>query len=92
VARREERTEEFRRTLEDAGLLAHLPAETAGAVVALVRTLASSTTWFVFRDQHGIEGERAGRVAAWAVQLLMDELRAGGGPALEEAPSPAVRA
>ncbi len=88
VARRDERTEEFRAVLEGDGLLAHVPGEEAEAVVALIRTLASSNTWYLFRHERGIDGERSGRVVAWAMRILLDELRAGGGPELGEAPGP----
>lgn len=82
VDRRDERTEEFRRALAADGTLAHLSEDDAEAVTALVRTLASSNTWFLFRHQHGIGGDRAGRVVAWALQTLIEELWSGGGPQL----------
>ncbi len=80
VDRRDERTEEFRRTLAAGGTLTHLSEDDAKAVTAVVRTLASSNTWFQFRHQHGIEGGRSGRVVAWALRTLIEELRSGGGP------------
>lgn len=80
VDRRDERTEEFRRTLAAGGALGRLAEDDADAVVALIRTLASSNTWFQFRHQHGIDGDRAGRTVAWALRTLIAELRAGGGP------------
>lgn len=86
VARRHERTEEFRRALEDSGVLAHLPDADAETVTALIRTVASSNTWFLFRHQHGIDGNRAGRAVAWALQTLIEELRSGGGPQLDAGP------
>ncbi len=64
------------------GLTAHLSADDAELVVALVRTLASSNTWFLFRHERGIGGERAGRVVAWALDTLLTELRRGGGPGM----------
>lgn len=80
VPRRDERTEEFREVLTGDGLTDHLSADDAELVVALVRTLASSNTWFVFRHERGIGGERAGRAVAWALDTLLSELRRGGGP------------
>ena len=80
VPRREERTDEFREMLHDDGLLEHLDGDTAEAVVALIRTLASSNTWFVFRNERGIDGQRGAAVVAWALRTLLAELRRGGGP------------
>lgn len=80
VPRRDERTEEFREVLAGDGLIDHLSADDAELVVALVRTLASSNTWFVFRHERGIGGGRAGRAIAWALETLLSELRDGGGP------------
>lgn len=80
VARRDERTEEFRRALEAGGVLAHLSEADAEVVTALIRTIASSNAWFLFRHQHDIDGSRAGRAVAWALRTLIDELRSGGGP------------
>lgn len=83
VPRRDERTEEFREVMTGDGLTDHLSADDAELVVALVRTLASSNTWFVFRHERGIGGERAGRAVAWALDTLLSELRHGGGPGTE---------
>lgn len=83
VRRRDERTDEFREVLAHDGLLDHLPDRDAELAVALVRTLASSNTWFVFRHERGMDGDRAGRGVAWALRTLLDELRRGGGPGTE---------
>lgn len=80
VTRRQERTHEFRRALDASEALTHLPESEAAAITALIRTLASSDTWFQFRHQHDLDGERAGRVVAWALRTLIEELKSGGGP------------
>lgn len=85
VRRRQERTGEFRQVLEEGSVTAHLAPREAEAVIALIRILASSNTWFLFRHQHDIDGERAGAVVAWALCVLLDELRGGGGPDGERA-------
>lgn len=86
VARRDERTEEFRRALDASGVLAHLSEADAEVVTALIRTIASSNTWFLFRHQHDIDGEQAGPAVAWALQTLIGDLRSGGGPQLDARP------
>lgn len=86
VARRDERTEEFRQTLEAGDVLAHLSEGDAEVVTALIRTIATSNTWFLFRHEHDIDGERAGRAVAWALRTLIEELRSGGGPQLDARP------
>ncbi|MDX1619969.1 MAG: TetR/AcrR family transcriptional regulator [Nitriliruptorales bacterium] len=83
VARRDERTGEFRAALEASGTLDHLAEDDADVVTALIRTIASSNSWFLFRHLHGVDGERAGRAVAWALQTLIEELRSGGGPQLD---------
>lgn len=87
VSRRDERTEEFRRALDRSGLLAHLSDADAELVTALIRTIASSNAWFLFRHEHGIDGQRAGRAVAWALRTLIEELRAGGGPQPDARPT-----
>lgn len=80
VSRRDERTRAFRRVLDRADLTGHLSEEEASQVTALVRTLASSNTWFLFRTEHDVDGVTAGRVVAWALETLLADLRVGGGP------------
>ncbi len=63
-----------------AGAVAQLDADTAGAVVALLRALGSSRTWFVLTREFGLDTAAAAEVTGWAVRRLIDDLRAGGGP------------
>lgn len=88
IERREERTREFREALDRADLTAHLSEAEAEVVSALIRTIASSNSWFLFRHEHGIDGQRAGRAVAWALELLIEELRAGGGPGIDRSGQP----
>lgn len=62
-----ERTERFR------GLFApHLEGlEDPEAVFAVIRHLMSAVTWWVLRDEFGLEGERAGRAVATVVQAVL---------------------
>jgi AcrR family transcriptional regulator len=50
------------------------PAERRRAL-AVVYLLVSAPAWQAMRDQWELEGEEAGRAAAWAVRVLTDELR-----------------
>jgi AcrR family transcriptional regulator len=50
------------------------PAERARAL-ALVYLLVSAPAWQAMRDQWGLDGVEAGKAAAWAVGVLVDELR-----------------
>jgi AcrR family transcriptional regulator len=50
------------------------PDERARAL-AVVYLLVSAPAWQAMRDQWGIDGDEAGEAAAWAVRVLIDELR-----------------
>jgi AcrR family transcriptional regulator len=50
------------------------PAERRRAL-AVVYLLVSAPAWQAMRDQWDMEGEEAGKAAAWAVRVLTDELR-----------------
>lgn len=67
--RHDERTDEFRRALEDE--LADVPDEVADEVFAVVRHLVSSLTWFVLRDEFGLPGADAGRAVARAIEAIV---------------------
>jgi AcrR family transcriptional regulator len=59
----------MREVTEDLG-----PAERRRAL-AVVYLLVSAPAWQAMRDQWDLEGEEAGKAAAWAVRVLTDELR-----------------
>lgn len=44
-------------------------------VLAVIYLLVSAPAWQAMRDQWGLDGEEAGKGAAWAVRILTDELR-----------------
>ena len=69
------RTHEYVRLLDD--VTAHLDPAEREAVNALMRLLISSRCWRTMREDHGIEGDRAGQVTTWAVETLVESLRSG---------------
>ncbi|MDX1511572.1 MAG: TetR/AcrR family transcriptional regulator [Nitriliruptorales bacterium] len=75
---RRRRTEDLRANIQDA--LDHLDPATAEAVMAVIRTLGSSTTWFAVRRDHDVDMQEARRATVWAMATLLADLRAGGGP------------
>ncbi len=79
---RKKNTRVVQRTL--APLTAHLAAEEAEAVAILIRSIAGSFMWFHLTDEHGLDPERTTRLVVWAVQALIDSLRAGNGPGRPE--------
>jgi AcrR family transcriptional regulator len=58
----------------------HLPPDIAEAVGAVIHQLGSTRMWFALRQEEGVEGEPSAEAAAWAVETLIAELRAGRGP------------
>lgn len=44
-------------------------------VLAVIYLLVSAPAWQAMREQWELEGEEAGKAAAWAVRVLTDELR-----------------
>jgi AcrR family transcriptional regulator len=50
------------------------PAERQRAL-AVIYLLVSAPAWQAMRDQWDLEGQEAGKAAAWAVRVLTDELR-----------------
>ncbi len=76
----EGRTAIFREYLSDT--LDGLPEEKADTVFAVCRHLISAQTWFVLRDEFGLDGKTAGRAVAQAVRAFLREVGeegAGGG-------------
>lgn len=65
----DERTDTFRRSLADD--LAGLPADDQDTTFAVVRHLASATTWFVLREEFGLSGREAGEAVARAVAAIL---------------------
>jgi AcrR family transcriptional regulator len=44
-------------------------------ILAVIYLLVSAPAWQAMRDQWELEGQEAGKAAAWAVRVLTDELR-----------------
>ena len=52
-----------------------LAPEERQRALAAVYLLVSAPGWHAMKDQWGLDGEEAGKAAAWAVSVLLDELR-----------------
>ena len=63
---------------------ADLDPKLAEAVVWTIRTLWSHKTWSVYYEEAGVDSLHSGTVAAWAVELIVEALREGRGPTLDE--------
>src|SRR5262245_37544319 len=76
---RRRRKGQQRRVIEDLlrPLTAHLDPELARGVLALVNLLGSSSTYLDLRDDWQLAPTEAARAAAWAVGVLLAELRRG---------------
>jgi uncharacterized protein YfaT (DUF1175 family) len=56
-------------------LTAGLSERQRARALGVVYLLVSAPAWQAMRDQWGLDGEEAGKAAAWAVRVLIDELR-----------------
>jgi AcrR family transcriptional regulator len=70
---RRRRQREFKRAMGE--LTAGLGERQRARALAVVYLLVSAPAWQAMRDQWGLDGEEAGKAAAWAVRVLIDELR-----------------
>ena len=52
-------------------------------ITALLRNLYSVQTWLRMREEFGIPGAESGPIVAWAIQTLVNEIRAGNFPRSE---------
>lgn len=80
----EGRTALFREYLSDA--LDGLADDEAHTVFSVCRHLISAQTWFVLRDEFGLEGKTAGRAVARTVRALLREVEGKGVDADDEGP------
>jgi hypothetical protein len=64
-------------------LLAGLEPDERQRASAVVYLLISAPAWHAMRSQSGLDGVEAGRAAAWAVRVLIDELRRNPGSVKE---------
>lgn len=67
-----------------AELTADLDPKLAEAVVWTIRIIWSHKTWAAFHEEGRLDADHAGAAAAWAVEVLIEALREGRGPTLEE--------
>lgn len=70
------RTEQFRALLEPD--LERVDPGERDAVFAVIRHLLSSQTWFVLRNEFGIDGETAGHTVARAITAVLEDAAARG--------------
>lgn len=70
----DERTRAWRDRLAD--LLDPLPPEEARRCFAVLRHLMSVNTWLALREEFDLDGDEAGQAIAWALDTLLDALRA----------------
>ena len=67
------RNEAIEKAMED--VTAHLDPLDARRACALVRLLVSGAAWEMMRDSWDLTGEEAGEALAWAISVLVAELR-----------------
>jgi AcrR family transcriptional regulator len=70
---RRRRQRQFERAMS--GLTEGLEPKERLRALAVIYLLVSAPAWQAMRDQWGLDGDEAGRAAAWAVRVLTDELR-----------------
>jgi AcrR family transcriptional regulator len=71
-ARYRARRTPYRRAIENAA--PNLPAAEKKRALALLGYLVSSRTWYVMKDEYGLDGRESGKAVAWAIKLLMDDI------------------
>jgi AcrR family transcriptional regulator len=70
---RRRRQKAFARALEEA--TAGLEPAERQRILAVLYLLNSAPAWHAMREQWGLDGAEAGKAAAWAVRVLVDELK-----------------
>jgi len=60
--------------------LPDLSAQDVTKLVAVIRCLLSAQAWLRMREEFGVPGEESGRVVAWVLGMIVDEVRRGGSP------------
>lgn len=68
-----ERTEQLRERWAD--VLDPLPPEEADRCFAILRLLASSTTWLTIRHEFGLDQADAAEAIGWGLETLIEDLR-----------------
>ena len=70
---RRRRQRSFERALAE--LTSDLSPDERLRVLGVIYLLISAPAWHAMRDQWGLDGAEAGEAAAWAIRVLVDELR-----------------
>jgi AcrR family transcriptional regulator len=70
---RRRRQRAFERAMSE--LIEELEPEERQRAIAVLYLLVSAPAWQAMREQWGLDGVEAGKAAAWAVRVLVDELR-----------------
>src|SRR5262245_42202333 len=65
----------------------HLGEEDARAVAVLIRALAGSHMWSHLTDEYSMDWQQVTRVVVWAVSTLVEALKEGKGPGIDEGPT-----
>jgi AcrR family transcriptional regulator len=73
VRTRRRRQRAFERALDE--VTAALEPADRRRVLAVIYLLASAPAWQAMHDQWGLDGDEGGKAAAWAVRVLVNELR-----------------
>jgi len=81
---RGQRTRTVQRAI--AAFTGHLGEEDARAVAILIRELAGSHMWSRLTDEHSMDQQQVTRVVIWAVSTMVEALKAGKGPGIDEVP------
>lgn len=79
------RSAELRRVVADS--LPDLDERDHNRITALLRSLYSVQTWLRMREEFGIPGTESGPILAWAIDTLVNEIRAGHFPYADQ-PNP----
>jgi AcrR family transcriptional regulator len=69
------RSADLRRLVADS--LPDLDEREHNRITALLRSLYSVQTWLRMREEFGIPGTESGPIVAWAIDILVNEIRAG---------------
>ena len=67
------------------GVTAHLPEPAATEAIAAIQLLRSGFAWREMRDQWELSGTEIAASVRWAIEVLIAELKCGGGPGVAKA-------
>jgi AcrR family transcriptional regulator len=87
--RRARRLENQNRALRE--VTGNLPPAERRQAEAVFGYLSNSLAWLTMRDENGFSGEESGAAVAWAMQVLIDDLRQRNEVAAEAKPKPQAK-